>query len=285
MKEVPGGVGVSGDGPPGELIGESLPCVKCWYDLKSLKRTARCPECGTPVSRTLRSLFASDLGFLGLLRRRLRWLLAIPILVVLLCVVGLLFAPDRVLYRSGAIRLDASHSMLLALPLLIRLAVLMSQVIRPEGRVPRVERIKQSVHPTLANWLFGYSAGVFVGGLALMLSHRAPGFDVTVIVAACAASCLWVPRNILLAPHLRRMCRRLGMKPAGRAPWLAAVAVAGCVIASVGAFEGVDVPAVAVGQFFVASAVVSVGFACGSLRIILWRCERRVGHVIRGRKS
>src|SRR4051794_26131097 len=46
-----------GDASAGdELIEDDLACVRCGYNLRGLKESGRCPECGARVARTLRLL-------------------------------------------------------------------------------------------------------------------------------------------------------------------------------------------------------------------------------------
>jgi hypothetical protein len=258
-----------------------LPCVKCWYDLRGIGVRERCPECGTPVSRTMRSLFASELGYLNRLHRKLVWLQAIPVLLFIIGAAAIMTGPGYVEFWVGQLAVGKWHLLLLSIPLVIRSAVLLSEVFKAEGRVPRVESNQKDWRPALTNWMFGYVAGFVLGGWVFAGAHRAPGFYEQIQLIACLGAWLWPVRNLVLAPHLRRMCRRLGLKGAGRGPWVWATCVAmcmlGCTVAYLNRYEGRD-------PLTLATILLAV-FTVGSLLSILWRCQKKVSAVIRFRES
>lgn len=258
-----------------------LPCVKCWYDLRGIGVRERCPECGTPVSRTMRSLFASDLKYLKRLYRRLVWLLVIQVVQLAIGVATIVMVPGYVSFWVGPVAIGNWHWLLLSVPLLIRSSVLLSDVFQAEGREPRVEAIRRAVRPTFVIWMFGYVAAFVLGGVVFASAHRAPGFYEIIEVAACIAALLWVLRNMLLTPHLRRMCRRIGIMASYGLPWLCAMGVAACFLVGVAASHLGIMGIGDCAQF----ATLLLPLAAGSLISIFGRCCSQIGKLIRFRES
>lgn len=62
-------------------VSDDLHCVSCRYNLRALKLTGRCPECGKPVAATLKP--APAVPDLRQLRRRMLAFLIVGILVLL----------------------------------------------------------------------------------------------------------------------------------------------------------------------------------------------------------
>jgi hypothetical protein len=76
--------------PPGPVATDTL-CVRCSYNLKGLPPTGNCPECGTPVERSLRGdrLIYSDADYLRKLTNGSAWIVTAIALDCLLYVGGL----------------------------------------------------------------------------------------------------------------------------------------------------------------------------------------------------
>lgn len=215
----PGGSRVATPSQTPREINGSLPCIKCWYDLRSLSTLDRCPECGTPISRTVRSLFASSPEYLAALRQRIAWLEAIWTANFIL----ILAVPVFLESRFGGVAyggLRAGHLLLLVIPLLVRSTVLLNEVILPEGRLARLERVPGRALASAINWMFGIVAGFSVGAASFAAAHRADVFSVIVLWGAISSAFLLVLRNCALAPHLRRLARRLGVRVRWGTPWL-----------------------------------------------------------------
>jgi len=64
------------------------PCIKCGYSLLGLRTDSRCPECGTPVDRSLRGdlLIYSDSTYVDSLRKGATLIMASILLMVLMTV-------------------------------------------------------------------------------------------------------------------------------------------------------------------------------------------------------
>lgn len=200
-------------------IDHSLPCVKCWYDLRSLSTLDRCPECGTPVSRTSRSLFASSPEYLASLRRKIAWLEGIwTANFVLIVAVPILLESSLGGVRYGGLR--TGHLLLLVIPLLVHAAVLLNEIITPQGRLPQVEHVPRRTLAAAFNWTFGIVTAFSVGAAAFAAAHRVDVFDLIALWGAVAAALLLAVRNLVLAPHLRRMAKRLGVRFRWGTPWL-----------------------------------------------------------------
>lgn len=63
-----------------DYVSEDRLCVRCGYNLKGLKTSGNCPECGRPISKVRRGYRASD----NLVQAPLTWLLAFRLATVLL---------------------------------------------------------------------------------------------------------------------------------------------------------------------------------------------------------
>lgn len=78
------GVMMSTSSPDGhaQVIGD-LPCLTCGYNLRTLSTNANCPECGNPVSQTLRNtLWLADPVWLKRVRRDVDLLILMSIFLV-----------------------------------------------------------------------------------------------------------------------------------------------------------------------------------------------------------
>jgi hypothetical protein len=117
------------------VLGDDLPCVKCRYNLRSLAREGRCPECGTAVGESVRY---AGLDFSRLMRG-LRLLALLPVLKVL--VVGIYFV--EVVSRSitlGYVSVGVLLGVLLLHPVLFCWAVALLARAKPLGGKRRVSR-------------------------------------------------------------------------------------------------------------------------------------------------
>jgi hypothetical protein len=100
--------------PSGELVNASgnvagdIPCRKCSYNLRSLSVEGLCPECGTPVGRSVRGDFLrySDPQFVATLRTGIRLILwGIALIIILaFCVIiyGVILSVSIAAARRGA---------------------------------------------------------------------------------------------------------------------------------------------------------------------------------------
>lgn len=269
--------------PDPTTVVHSLPCIKCWYDLRTLDLTARCPECGTPVSKTKRSLFASDPDYLTSLRRKLVGLEALWT-VNFLIVITLPFSMSRELHPLvfGDVRIP--FAFLLAVVFMVRGAALFCQVITPEGRLPRTERVPYRWVAVAFNWACGIAAAFTTGAAALAVAHARANLNSVVLGGVCATALLLLLRNIALAPHLRRMSRRLSIHVRWGTPWLlpalgaASYGVGVCSLLLLGQYFASTDTLMAIGMimFFIGS--------CSALGVVS-KVRRRIRDVLRFRES
>jgi hypothetical protein len=66
-------------------------CIECGYNLRGLTRGGRCPECDTPIERSLRgdALQYASLAWLRTVRRGLRWIAVSAFIGVMLLIAGI----------------------------------------------------------------------------------------------------------------------------------------------------------------------------------------------------
>ncbi len=83
----PGGASLESD-----TVGDDLICLQCGYSIRGLPRRGRCPECGTPIKRSLQGnlLRYSSPAYLATLNRGVLLILAAIIAQVILTVGGLI---------------------------------------------------------------------------------------------------------------------------------------------------------------------------------------------------
>jgi len=108
-----------GDAPPViEVVTGDLACARCEYNLRTLRRDARCPECGTAVAESWSNL--SD-KVARLSSEALGWiqagLIGFALAPLLLCVYPFVALVARLLMLRGELKLhfafkDSSHSVL-----------------------------------------------------------------------------------------------------------------------------------------------------------------------------
>jgi hypothetical protein len=195
--------------PPLGVVVHSLPCIKCWYDLRTLSKRDRCPECGTPVSRTVRSLFASDHRYLRRVRAKLDLAyLALPVGVGVMAAVS---------FASTFLGVFGWSSYLVPLAL-IPLPMVMAAFglvgfVRLEDRLPRrIEHPGHEPSPAWAVWLTVACMTLFIASVVLVSMPALEGFSAFPIMLGILTPVLWTARNAVLAPHLKRLSRRLGVR-------------------------------------------------------------------------
>ncbi|MBX3387881.1 MAG: hypothetical protein KF691_00350 [Phycisphaeraceae bacterium] len=94
-------------------VAEVRPCIKCGYNLQGLPATGNCPECATPIERSLRGdlLAFSDAAYLRALLRGVTFIMAGILLVILNFIIGIalvaVIGPGATIL-SGVIGLAAS---------------------------------------------------------------------------------------------------------------------------------------------------------------------------------
>jgi len=90
-----------------ELVEDEIPCVYCGYLLRGLEPEGECPECGSPIERSLRGdlLCYADPDWLARLRRGVSlilWYIALLFLLIILSMfAGILFAATNPGGASG----------------------------------------------------------------------------------------------------------------------------------------------------------------------------------------
>lgn len=191
----------------------SLPCIKCWYDVRAMRRSDRCPECGTPVSRTLRSLHAADHRHL----RRLRTGLALSTWGIFIGMLLFWLLPIVAFYV--AIGADAPGIVWAVLPLCLigpaLTAVGLPIAFAPEGRLrPALEK-PASGWLQAACWLFvlAAAAAFVLWASTFTADFRDESREAWLMLGAFVTMYLgWLTRNAVLFPHLRRTARRLSMQ-------------------------------------------------------------------------
>jgi hypothetical protein len=87
--ELPRQVALDADG----RVAEDLPCIRCEYNLRTLHEEAKCPECGTDVSLSIRGnwLKYSDPGWLTRMARGLEltsWMVTVPVGLMILVMIA-----------------------------------------------------------------------------------------------------------------------------------------------------------------------------------------------------
>lgn len=94
-------------------VAEVRPCIRCGYNLQGLPAAGNCPECGTPVERSLRGdlLAFSDAAYLRALLRGVTLIMTGILLVILNSIMGVVLlavlGPGAAIL-SGVIGLAAS---------------------------------------------------------------------------------------------------------------------------------------------------------------------------------
>jgi hypothetical protein len=208
--------------PAPQTVDFCLPCVKCWYDLRGIGVRERCPECGTPVSRTMRSLFASDLGYLRRLRGDVRLACGITPAVVLSLLMLLFVAA-----MSGAESWLRWLHPLIWLPVPMAFTALrMRRIVQKEGRLSgRLEWPRKARDPW--PWLLATVVGVAILVVSGFLIWRLEEELAEALfgVLGTWVVCVWIVRNAVMMPHLDAMRCRLGLRQ-GRSPWWALVTAA-----------------------------------------------------------
>lgn len=68
------------------VIMQSVPCLECGYVVRGMKASQFCPECGTPIARSLRGLLLrfADVAWLGMVRAGITFVAAFVLLNVLM---------------------------------------------------------------------------------------------------------------------------------------------------------------------------------------------------------
>lgn len=76
---------------PGQVVSDDRPCLVCGYNLRSMAVSAQCPECGTPVERSLRGILLrySSPDYVATMRRGITLVEASLVLQILMVVVGI----------------------------------------------------------------------------------------------------------------------------------------------------------------------------------------------------
>lgn len=215
--------------PP--FVKHSLPCIKCWYDLRTMRRTDRCSECGTPVSRTMRSLFAADYKYL----RRLRAALALAGWGVAAGILSLWLVPGAAAMLASQTDNAAIAWLLMPLCLCgpVMTAIGLPMVGRAERRFDSNFERPPSVALTVWCWVFVGAVAIvlvlYVQGLSGRVTRGHSGYrswDWVMLVACSGLGFAWLIRNATLSPFVRRTGRRLGLKRAmGRAGYIGLVSV------------------------------------------------------------
>lgn len=218
------------------IVADRLPCLKCWYDLRGIAVTGRCPECGTTVSKTRRSLFASDPAYLRGIRASLRLAALACIGGLALTALGMYFAvslleyPDMRGMRWMAmviVSLTSATGPVLAAFALTR-AFRAERRLRKSIELPHGQAVSKGVlvvHAVATPALFAAAVCVqFPGGPPIGLRGRAAAG-----VAICAAIVAWSARNYMISRHIRRMGHRLGIRRKLGWSWLAGTAVGCCI--------------------------------------------------------
>lgn len=201
-----------------EVIEHSTPCIRCWYDLRSLSTRERCPECGTPVSRTLRSLFGSSPEHLSRLHTSIVWLESIALALFVIVTSWFLLTQSR----GGGGRLHPmDHLLFLAVPLIVHVAPLLVRMCVAEGRVPRLERVRGARWRTHLSWSFSYAAALLFGIVALAMTIGArTDLRQTALWFAPVVTLLWFGRNLVLSFQVARLKKRLGLRPTAAVMWI-----------------------------------------------------------------
>lgn len=277
-------VGLAGGAAPTSPIVDgrvvySLPCIKCWYDLRTLRVDERCPECGTPVSRTRRSLFASDHRYLRRVRNRMGLsYYSVPGGVVLM--LFLVFGTAMLAALAGvwAYLLPVAA---LPVPMIVS-AVGLCRMLEPEGRLRRSVECART-HPSAAVWVWltvaGFVAFVVVAAVEGMSGWNP--FGAATLGTGIVAVLLWVGRNAALVPHLRRVMRRLGLR---RNLWLGvmlplvALGCAGMLFGLKGLGQNIE-------PWLALATLIAGVWSILHMMMTIGACRRRIDQVLKFRAS
>jgi hypothetical protein len=152
-----------------DLEREDVRCISCGYNLRLLEKDGRCPECGTPVERSLHgdALLYSSPGYLRRLRQGVQliyWGLIARIAVGLVSA-GIAFVHGVLLGMGGTG--DAIHVMLLALLIIADVAISVAVIVgwwllsTPDPAVPPEDRRNR-----LRWWVRALAVALGVVGIA-----------------------------------------------------------------------------------------------------------------------
>ena len=185
---------------------EDLPCIRCGYNLRELSPDGRCPECGTPIHRSIHGdlLSAADPAWLTRVSRGFTLIKAASVTlasIALFLVLALTFRapwiPEIVLrVVETGLRLGVSVSVILVLLGIFALTT-------PDPRVSLTEQpvaLRRIVRgPALA----GFLIGLLLYGLKLLVTAGG-GVDPLVRSVAgwtfgCALAFTWVAGSFYLA--------------------------------------------------------------------------------------
>jgi hypothetical protein len=89
----------------GQVVADDRPCLVCGYNLKAIPTDGKCPECGTPVARSLQGdlLRYCSPEYVRTLRRGIT-LVEVAIALGMLSTLGIFIASAIVVFNTGAIK-------------------------------------------------------------------------------------------------------------------------------------------------------------------------------------